>query len=45
MQQQKKIKFISVMLLVIGSTIGSGIFFKNSTILSYTGSILFSLLA
>ncbi|MDR2654320.1 MAG: APC family permease [Mycoplasmataceae bacterium] len=40
---QKKINFISVMLLAVGATIGSGIFFKNSSILDYTGSIVFSL--
>ncbi len=36
----KKIGFISAIAIVIGSSVGAGIFFKSSTILSYSGSNL-----
>jgi amino acid transporter len=34
-QKTKKITFLSIVLFTVGSTIGSGIFIKNSTILKY----------
>jgi amino acid transporter len=40
-KRQKKIGFFSVVLLVIGSTLGAGIFFKNKEILNNNhGSIV-----
>lgn len=37
----KKIGFISAISIVIGSSVGAGIFFKSSTVLAYSGSNLF----
>lgn len=36
----KKVGFLSVIVLVIGSAIGAGIFFKSGTVLGYTGNSL-----
>ncbi|WP_052663022.1 APC family permease [Mycoplasmoides pirum] len=36
----KKIGFISAIAIVIGSSVGAGIFFKSSTVLAYSGSNL-----
>lgn len=43
---KKKISFFSAILLVIGSSIGAGIFFKNSEVLGNVhGSIILSLIS
>jgi hypothetical protein len=42
---KKNVSVMTVMFLVLGNIIGSGIFFKNQTILSNTGSIVFSVVA
>lgn len=42
----KKIGFISVILMVIGSSIGAGIFFKSARVLEYSGgNLIFAIIS
>jgi hypothetical protein len=43
--KKKYVSFLGVMFMVLGGTIGAGIFFKNETILDNTGSILLAMLS
>lgn len=46
MSTSKKISFFSAMMIVIGSSIGAGIFFKAKSVLEYShGSLIFAILS
>jgi amino acid transporter len=42
---KEKLSFFAVMLITVGSCIGAGIFFKNQSILSNTGSIIMTVVS